>query len=60
MSLGALGAFLAVLVVVFVFGNLWFHLVESVLNRVKRLFTRHQDPPAWHSLPPEQEEQSDD
>ena len=60
MSLGALGAFLVVLVVVFVFGTLWFHLVEAVLNCVKRLFTRHHNPPAWHPLPPEQEEQSDD
>lgn len=60
MSLGSLGAFLAVLLVVFLFGNLWFHLVEAVLNWVKHLFTRHQAPPPWHPLPPEQGDQSDD
>ncbi|MDR3729491.1 MAG: hypothetical protein Q3X94_06895 [Oscillospiraceae bacterium] len=58
MSLGAIGAFLIVLVAVFVFGNLWFHLVEWVLGRIKGLFTRRKDPPAWHPLPPE--EQDDD
>lgn len=58
MSLGAIGAFLIVLVAVFVFGNLWFHLVECVLGRIKGLFTRRKDPPAWHPLPPE--EQGDD
>lgn len=58
MSLGAIGAFLIVLVVVFAFGNLWFHLVEGVLGRIKSLFTRRKDPPAWHLLPPE--EQDDD
>ena len=58
MSLGAIGAFLIVLVVVFAFGNLWFHLVEWVLGRIKGLFTCRKDPPAWHPLPPE--EQDDD
>ena len=58
MSLGAIGAFLIVLVVVFAFGNLWFHLVEGVLGRIKSLFIRRKDPPAWHPLPPE--EQGDD
>lgn len=60
MSLGAVGAFLVVLVAVFVFGRLWFHLVESLLRLVRRLFTRHKDPPAWHPLSPEQKETHDD
>lgn len=58
MSLGAIGAFLIVLMVVFAFGNLWFHLVEWVLGRIKSLFTRRKDPTAWHPLSPE--EQDDD
>ena len=58
MSLGAIGAFLIVLVVIFAFGHLWFHLVEGVLGWIKGLFTRRKDPPAWHPLPPE--EQDDD
>lgn len=59
MPLQELGAILLVLVAVLVVGNLWFHFVESLLNRVKRLFTRHKEPPAWHPLPPEQEEKRD-
>lgn len=60
MTLGAIGAFLLGLVVVFVLGNLWFHLVESLLDRVKGLFNRRKAPPAWHFLPSEQEELHDD
>lgn len=56
MSLGSIGAFLLVLVVVFIVGNVWFHLVESLLDRIKSLFTRHREPPAWHPLPPEPED----
>ena len=56
MSLGAIGAFLIVLVVVFAFGNLWFHLVEWVLGRIKSLFTRRKDPTAWHPLSPEEQD----
>ena len=47
------------LVVVFVFGNLWFHFVEAILNRIKRLFTRRKEPPAWHTLPPDEEDRKD-
>lgn len=56
MSLGALGAFALVLVVVFLFGQLWFHLVEAILSRIKRLFSRRREPPAWHPLPPEEDQ----
>ena len=56
MSLGAIGAFLIVLMVVFAFGNLWFHLVEWVLGRIKSLFTRRKDPTAWHPLSPEEQD----
>jgi hypothetical protein len=56
MSLGALGAFALVLVVVFLFGQLWFHLVEAILSRIKRLFSRRRKPPAWHPLPPEEDQ----
>lgn len=56
MSLGAIGAFLVVLLVVFVVGNLWFHFVEGVLKGIKGLFWSRREPPAWHPLPPEQED----
>lgn len=60
MSLGAVGAFLLVLIVVFVLGNLWFHFVESLLERIKHLLTSHRDPPAWHPLPPDEEKSRDE
>lgn len=59
MPFGAIGAFLVVLLLVFVVGNLWFHLVEGVLERIKGLFRGRKEPQAWHPLPPEQEEDSD-
>ena len=37
------------------FGHLWFHFVEAVLNRVKSFLTRQKSPPAWHTLPLETE-----
>ena len=45
------------LVVVFALGNLWFHMVEGVLSRIKGLFLRRKEPPAWHPLPTEEENQ---
>lgn len=54
-----IGGILLLLVVLVIVGNLWFHLVESLLGRIRRLFTRRREPPAWHPLPPEQEEDRD-
>ena len=56
MPLGEIGVFLLFLVVIFIFGNLWFHLIESILRRIKKRFTRRKTPPAWHVLPPEEDE----
>lgn len=50
MSWGAIGALALVVVVVFLFGRLWFALVEGVLSKIKRLFSRKQEPTAWHSV----------
>ena len=58
--MGKAGAWLIVLIVVFVFGNIWFHLVESILGRIKRFFMGQEDSGAWHPLPSEQEEKQDD
>lgn len=55
MTLGGIGAFLLLLLAVFVIGNLWFHFVEGVLERIKTRFGRHKQPPAWHLLPPEED-----
>ena len=56
MWLGEIGIFLLVLVAVFIFGNLWFHLIEAILNRIKKRLTRRKQPPAWHTLPPDEED----
>ena len=56
MQLGEIGAVLLVLVAVFIFGNLWFHLIEAILNRIKKRLTRRKTPPAWHTLPPDEED----
>ena len=56
MPLGEIGAFLLVLVAVFIFGNLWFHLIEAILNRIKKRLTRRKQPPAWHTLPQDEED----
>ena len=55
MPWGEIGAVLLVLIVALVAGNLWFHLVEGVLGRIRRLLGRHREPPAWHPLPPEED-----
>ncbi len=59
MPLRELGVILLVLVVIFVFGQLWFHFVETLLRWLKKLFVRHKEPSKWHPLPVEQEENSD-
>ena len=56
---GEIGAVLAVLVVIFVIGHIWFHIVEGALGGLKRLFSRKKEPPAWHPLPPEQEKREE-
>ncbi len=42
MPLGEMGAFLLFLAVIFVFGNLWFHFVETILRWIKKLFIGHK------------------
>ena len=56
MLLEEIGAFLLVLVAVLIFGNLWFQFVEAILSRIKKLFPRRKEPPAWHTLPPDEED----
>lgn len=51
MPIGEIGAFLLFLVIVFIVGNLRFHFVEAILRQIKKLFTRHKKPPAWHRSP---------
>lgn len=52
--LGAAGAFLLALTVIFLIGRLWFALVEAVKDAVtRRLFPGKEEP--WHPLPPEED-----
>ena len=63
MSLGAILAFLVVLVVVFLWGNLWFHLVEGLLGRLRCLLPDRRPPSGWHPYPTEEapeEQRADD
>ena len=55
MPLMQIGAVLLVLLVIGIVGNLWFHFVESVVERIKGLFHRKKEPPAWQPLPPEED-----
>ena len=57
MPLKEIGAIALVLLVIVIVGNLWFHFVESILERIRQLFHRKKEPPAWHPLPPEGEDQ---
>ena len=50
-----LGALLLVMVLLVAAGNLWFHLVEGVLARLKGLLPGRRPPERWHPLPPEEE-----
>ena len=52
MPFGEIGAVLLFLVVVFIFGNLWFHFVETFLRQIKKLFPCRRDPGhGTHFLP---------
>ena len=59
MPLAEIGTGLLILTGIVIFGNLWFHFVDSILERIKALFTRHKDPPAWHPFPTDPESHDD-
>lgn len=59
MSLGGIAGFLLLLAAVFLFGNLWFHGVEALVRRVRRLVSRPEQG-AWHPLPPEERREERD
>ena len=56
MLLREVGAILILMIIVVAVGNLWFHFVESILNKIRNLIFPHREPPAWHPLPPEEDE----
>lgn len=52
------GMWLLLLIVMFIFGRMWFHLVEGLLSKLKSLLGRHRDPPVWHTFEEADSEQS--
>lgn len=55
MLLAEIGAIFLLLLAVFLFGQIWFALVEAVWKGIKRLLFRQKEPPVWHPFPSEQE-----
>lgn len=55
MRLQEVGAILILMIIVVAAGNLWFHFVESILDKIRSLVFPRQEPPSWHPLPPEDE-----
>ena len=47
---------LFLLIVVFLFANLWFYFVEVIWNQIKKILTFHKTSPTWHPYPCEQNE----
>jgi len=45
-----IGMWVLFLVVIFIFAQVWFHLVEGILARIKSLLNRHKEPPVWHTF----------
>ena len=59
MPLQEIGAFLLALIALFLFGSLWFHLVEAILGWIKKSLNRHGKPPVWHPYPTDREDKED-
>ena len=55
MTLGEIGAVSIYLLAIFIFGLIWFHVTESLLDKIKGLFSRRKEKPAWHTLPEEKD-----
>ena len=45
-----IGVWILVLVAIFIFGQVWFHLVEGILAKIQSLLNRHKQPPVWHTF----------
>ena len=60
MPLGEIGAFLLARVVVFIWGRFWLQQVDTLLHRKKRQIFSREEPPAWHPLPQEKDEDGHD
>lgn len=52
------GAIFLLLLFLFLLGNLWFHLVEGLLKKIKGSFFPKKEIP-WHTLPKEEQQDED-
>lgn len=52
------GMWVLVLTVIFIFGQVWFHLVEGLLSKIKSLLGRNKKAPNWHTFDKTDEENS--
>ena len=51
MTLIEIGAILLFLLVLVIFGNIWFNIVESVLDKFKSMFMSNNNAQKWHKFP---------
>lgn len=51
MTFEKIGAVLLFMVILFIFGNIWFNIVESILNKIKRMFIKNEKTINWHNFP---------
>ena len=52
-------AVLLFLLLTVILGNVWFSLVEGMLARIGRFFSRRQKPRVWHTLKCDEKDDSD-
>lgn len=53
MDIQVIAAVFLALAIVFIIGQIWFHLVDGILKEVRRTFTKKQ---TWYPLPDEEKE----
>lgn len=54
-----IGMWFLILVVIFIFGQVWFHLIEGLLAKLKSLLNRHKEPLVWHAFEETDREKSE-
>ncbi|MBS5139862.1 hypothetical protein [Anaerotignum lactatifermentans] len=54
-----IGGIFVFLLVIVILGNIWFHFIESILQKIKKIIHRHEKPPVWHPLPKEDTQQDE-
>lgn len=45
-----IGMWLLLLIAIVLFGQVWFHLVEGILSKIRSLLDRDKGPPNWHTF----------